>query len=581
MNKTENHPNNGLEMPAERRRLLALTHPEWLERTISQHLDAMVERHADRPLVITDHKVYSYRDMADWSKRIAKGLIGLGVGPGDHVALIMANYPEFVAIKFAIARVGAVAVPINFLLRAGELRYILEQSDAKLLITMDSFGDRDYQADLDAIMPDWFESPGAPCFAKLQHVVVFPCSGEIRPGVLTLQQLQASGQSLPDSRLATLESLDLARTNADIIYTSGTTGSPKGVMLEHDMILRAAYASAYTIAFEDGRSLLFSLPMYHVFGYVECLIASTFVGGAIIPQLVFNPEWMVDAAERYAANEIICVPLMTMKILELVRVRGFHGAGLSTVFNSGGPTPDAMWQEIRDLLGANEIITAYGMSETTASTTCTFPEGDDVYLKTCNGKLKNAGVAGDPALEGVLAIYKTTDPLTGIDLPFGEQGELLVKGPIVTKGYYNKAEETRQAFTADGWLRTGDLGVVNADGYLKLTGRIKELYRCGGEMVMPREVEDLLNAHPKVQQSFVVGIPDPKMGEVGCACIIRADENWDGVEELQAICASNLARFKVPKHIVFVKEHDIPMTATGRPQKYKLVEKVIGMIAGE
>jgi fatty-acyl-CoA synthase len=377
-----------------------------------------------------------------------------------------------------------------------------------------------------------------------------------------------------------VERAELARRQAvadphfrsDVIYTSGTTGLPKGVMLSHDMILRAAYASAYARAFEDGRRILFSLPMYHVFGFVECLIASTFVGGAIIPHVAFDAGKMLAAAQSHRATEIVCVPMMTLKLLEAARDNGFDGSQLLAMFNSGGASPPSLWQDIRDVLGAREVLTAYGMTETTASTTCTLPEGPDSFLLTTNGCLKLAGVAGDASLGGVLAQYKTIDPQTGADLPPGVPGELVARGPIVTTGYYRKEEDTRAAFNRDGWLLTGDVGIITREGYLTLTGRLKETYRCGGEMVMPREIEELLNAHPLVGQAHVVGLPDVRMGEVGCVCILPAGDVLPDPQELIALCASRLARFKVPRHVVFITADELPLTATGRPQKFRLAD---------
>jgi fatty-acyl-CoA synthase len=269
---------------------------------------------------------------------------------------------------------------------------------------------------------------------------------------------------------------------------------------------------------------------------------------------------------------MVCVPMMTLKLLEVAGREGFDNSSLLAMFNSGGASPPNVWRDIRELLGAREILTAYGMTETTASTTCTLPEGSDEFLLSTNGRLKFAGVAGDPELGGVLAQYKSTDPVTGSDLPLGTPGELAVRGPIVTEGYYKKAEETRAVFNADGWLRTGDIGVITADGYLTLTGRLKETYRCGGEMVMPREIEELLNEHPLVAQAIVVGLPDMKMGEVGCACVVSAGDTRPDPQELIDLCASRLARFKVPRHVVFLAADEVPLTATGRAQKFKLAE---------
>jgi fatty-acyl-CoA synthase len=556
-----------------RRQALAANWPEWHPRTLAQHLDHVCQLHGSKPLLIADGRQYSYSEIQQWSIELAAGLLHLGIKPGDHVAVIMGNYPEYIALKFAIARLGAVAVAINYLLRRNELSYIFTQSDAKCLITMDSFADRDYLADLDELMPGWRQHSEGKIYGEIARVIIFSASGESSDGI-SLATLRKLGDPADRDEIDRIARLELATSNSDIVYTSGTTGTPKGVLLQHDMILRAAYASAYTSGFQPGWSILFSLPMYHVFGYVECLMACTFVGGTIIPHLGFDPAQMLSDAQRYQVSEIIAVPMMTLKLVELAKTQGFHCPSLAIVFNSGGASPPWLWQAIRDVLGAREVITAYGMSETTASTSCTFPEGDDRYLQETNGKLKFAGVAGDPELEGVLAVYKTIDPDTGEDLPPGYPGELLVKGPIVTHGYYKKLEETRAAIDNKGWLHTGDVGTVTADGYVILTGRIKETYRCGGEMVMPREVEDTLARHDAVRQAVVVGLPDPKMGEVGCACIISANEELPDTEALQRYCSENLAKFKVPKYFLFVDEAMIPMTATGRPQKFKLVELI-------
>ena len=523
-------------------------------------------------MVITDAKSYTYSEVQTWSRAIAVGLIERGLRARDHIAVVLANYPEFVAVKYAIARIGAVAVPINFALRRQELKYILEQSDAKALIVMDRLRDRDYLQDLDALAPGWPEHGGGSFLPQLEHVFVHSVGGELPANVTTVASLAESGSACSRAELAVRERDGDAHFRSDVIYTSGTTGQPKGVMLTHDMILRAAYASAYTRAFETGRRILFSLPMYHVFGYVECLIACTFAGGAIIPKVTFEAPAFLDAAETHAATEMVCVPMMTLKLLEAAGTDGFDGRHLISMFNSGGASPPTIWQEIRDKLGAREVLTAYGMTETTASTTCSRPEDSDTYLLTTNGRFKFAGAAGDPALAGVLAIYKTIDPLSGGDLPAGTTGELVARGPIVTAGYYKKPEETQAAFTDDGWLRTGDVGVVTSDGFLSLTGRLKETYRCGGEMVMPREIEDLLNTHPLVGQAHVVGIPDKKMGEIGCVCVLPAGDVRPDPQELIELCMAGLAKFKVPRHVVFITAEELPLTATGRPQKFLLME---------
>lgn len=540
--------------------------------TISQALDRVVAEFPDRPLIITREREFSYRDVQQWSRELAAGLIAEGVRPGDHVALVLGNFPAYVALKYAISRIGAVAVPINYLLRPQELRYILEQCDSTVLIAMDRLRDRDYLADLDAIVPDWETRGGGTRLPKLRRVFVHGVEDALRRGAPGLDRLLGRVTPEISTELARREATGEPQFRADVIYTSGTTGLPKGVMLTHDMVLRAAYASAYTRAFEDGRRIMFSLPMHHVFGYVECLIAATFVGGAILPQVVFDAEKMILGAERYRASELVCVPMMTLKLLEVVRARGFDCSSLLAMFNSGGTSPSSIWEDIRSLLGAREVFTAYGMTETTASTTCTLPDGPDSLLLTTNGTFKSAGVAGDPALRGTLAQYKTIDPVTGADLPRGTPGELMARGPIVTAGYYKKPDETAAAFDQNGWLHTGDIGVIDEEDNLILTGRLKETYRCGGETVMPREIEDLLSEHPLVAQAFAIGIPDAKMGEVGCVCIVPASDARPESAELIRMCEARLARFKVPRHVVFLEAGDIPLTATGKLQRFRLVE---------
>jgi fatty-acyl-CoA synthase len=558
--------------PLLRRKALEERHPAWQPMTISQAFDRVVAEFPERPLIITDQGEHSYLDVQRWSRELAAGLISEGVRPGDHVALVLGNFPVYVALKYAISRIGAVAVPINYLLRRQELSYILEQSDSTVLIVMDRLRDRDYLSDLDAIIPRWETHGGGSRLPKLRRVFVHPVEGVLRQGLPGLKRLAGRATGDVASELMRYEIGGDPHFRADVIYTSGTTGLPKGVMLAHDMVLRAAYASAYTRAFEDGRRIMFSLPMHHVFGYVECLIASTFVGGAIIPQLVFDAEKMVRGAEQHRASEIVCVPMMTLKLLEVARAHGFHSPGLLAMFNSGGTSPPSIWEDIRSLLGAREVFTAYGMTETTASTTCTLPDGPDSLLLTTNGRLKFAGVAGDPALRGTLAQYKTIDPVTGADLPRGTAGELMARGPIVTTGYYKKPDETAAAFDKNGWLHTGDIGVIDEQDNLILTGRLKETYRCGGETVMPKEIEALLKEHPLVAEAFAIGIPDPKMGEVGCVCIVPEANGRPEPEDLIRMCEARLARFKVPRHVLFVEAKDIPLTATGKLQRFRLIE---------
>jgi fatty-acyl-CoA synthase len=343
-------------------------------------------------------------------------------------------------------------------------------------------------------------------------------------------------------------------------------------MLSHDALLRSAYGSTWTRAFQDGRRILFALPLHHVFAYVEGLLAALFAGGAIIPQTEFDPVATLQAVQDHRADEALFVPTMTIAVLEAARAASFDLSALRAVMSAAAPAPVRLWQAVADELGVAEIVTAYGMTETSAAATYTQPDGPLELVAATVGTPKQGGVAGDPELDGRLVSYKTVDPLTGADLPSGAEGELTARGSILTHGYYGKALETAAALDDRGWLRSGDLGWIGADG-VTLTGRSKELYKCGGELVSPKEVEDCLTAHPAVAQAYVVGLPDERMGEVGCAWVVPTGAEPPGADELIAHCHRNLARFKVPVRVVFVAAGELPTTATGKVQKYRLIER--------
>jgi fatty-acyl-CoA synthase len=569
--------------PRERRSALDAEHGPWQARTLAQHLAHTASRFSDREFVVTDDRTYTYAEIDAWATELAAGMVEMGVRPGEHVAMVMANHPQFIAMKFAIARVGAVCVPVNFLLRGRELTYVLAQSRSVALITMDRFRQTDYAAMLDEMMPGWEHGGGGEAFPTLRDVVVFNAEPLGEPARArrwrTLDDLAAMATEGSFEALRHHDAHARVTDNCDILYTSGTTGSPKGVMLTHDMIVRTGYASAYCRALPSGHRVTFSLPMYHVFGYIECLLAVTFAGGAVVPRLVFDPADMLACVARHSVNEISSVPTMTLALLAEARSTWYDLSTITIMYSSGGPAAPGIWDEIREVFQPDELVTGYGQTETTAAMTSTLPELSDEHLRTSNGRFRDAGVAGDPAVGGVLAVYKAVDIVTGADLARGERGELLVRGPAVTAGYYDKLDETAEAFTADGWLRTGDIGIVDDDDYVLLVGRLKETYRCGGEMVMPKELELLLADHPGIEQVHVVGLPHPRMGEVGCAVVVAAPGAELTEGEIIDACARGLARFKVPAHVVFMDAVELPLTVTGRVQKFRLVEMVVDRLA--
>jgi len=548
-----------------RRQSLRDRFPVWRPRTLAGWLDNCAHRYRERPLVLTDDTELSYADVAAESRRLADGLASLGVRPGDRVGVVMANYPEFVTVKFAIARVGAIAVPFNYLYKQDELRYVLADSGCRVLVSMTGFQGLDYQSMLDAITPGW-DSPTPPAQPK---VVLLDTDGRARPGCLTVDGLAALG----DESCGVSHGWDRDPSDAgDMLYTSGTTGSPKGVLSCHDAVLRTAYASALTRAYEDGRRILFSLPCYHMFGYVEGLLSVTFVGGAIIPQTAFSAEHYFAGIQRHRATDILCVPTMAVAMVESHSREQYDLSSLAAILCGSAPAPIWLWKHIEGDFGVSEIVTGYGMTECGGAMTLTRPE-DPLHLTSETvGRSKMAGAASIPGTDA-LVTYKTVDPETGEELPAGEEGELVSSGPTTMLGYWNQPEETAATFR-DGWLLSGDLGRVRDDGYIHVTGRSKELYKSGGELVMPKEIEDLLASHDGISQVFAIGLVDERWGEIGCVAVVPGPDSAITEDDVVAICRSNLARFKVPKRVVFYRAEDLPTTPTGKVQKFKLAQQL-------
>lgn len=559
----------------QRRAALEARYPRWSPTTLDGFLDRCAEEFPDRPMVITDERTLTYAETAAWSRRLADGLAALGVRPGDRVGMLMANYLEFAPVKFAIARAGAVAIPFNYLYRTEELSYVLRQSRCNVLVTMTGFADLDYLAMLDEIAPGW-ESGGAAALPDLRAVVQLCTDGRIRAGVRTTDQLAELGDAHSGAAAA-----GGARPDdlGDILYTSGTTGAPKGVMVTHDAVQRTGYASALTRAFEDGRRILFSLPCYHMFGYVEGLLAVMFVGGAIVPRTSFSPADYFDGIERHRATEILCVPTMTVALLEHPDRSTHDLSSVFAILSGAAPAPVWLWEKVRGELGITEITTGYGMTECGGATTMTLPEDPLTRHSETVGRVKMAGVAGMPEHGGDLCFYRTTDPMTGEALPAGTEGELVSTGPTHMLGFWDKPAETVAALR-DNWVFSGDLGRVNANGYIQVTGRSKELYKSGGELVMPKEIEELLTQLPGISQAYAVAVPDERWGEVGCLWVVPEPGATVNQDEIMAVCKEKLARFKVPKHILLTTAAELPTTPTGKVQKFRLAQRAAERLAG-
>ena len=561
----------------ERREALLDTVPTWNATTLHGRLDECATRFGSRPLVLTDDSTLTYDDVVDGSRRLAVSLIELGVKPGDRVAVVMANYPEFVTVKFAISRTGAIAVPVNYLYKQDELAHVLADSGCRVLVTMTGFDGQDYQSMLDGIAPGWDSTAFAQRQARadeavhaLRHVVLLDVDGRARADVHTVVTLSALGSG----RATAADDVTCdPHAPADILYTSGTTGTPKGVVTSHDAVLRTAYASALTRAFQDGRRILFSLPSYHMFGYVEGLLSVLFVGGAIVLLTGFTAERYFAGIERHRVSDILCVPTMAVAIVESPARSRYDLSSLDAILCGSAPAPIWLWTQIAEEFGVREIVTGYGMTECGGCMTLTRPE-DPLYLTTDTvGRPKMAGAASAAGTDELVR-YRAVDPLTGAELGVGQEGELVSSGPTVMQGFWKMPEQTATALRG-GWLHSGDLGVVRSDGCLRLTGRSKELYKSGGELVMPKEIEDLLTGHDNISQAFAIGLLDDRWGEIGCVVIVPVTGAAVSEEDVLALCRSKLAKFKVPKRIVFCAAEDLPKTPTGKVQKFKLAEQLM------
>lgn len=533
----------------------------WGPMTLSQCFDSVVEQFPDRPFIITDDESLTYAHVAETSRRIASQLSRSGVARGDHVAMIVDNRAEFAALKIGIARIGAVAVPLNFQYRADELRAALAHSHTKFIFTVARSMATDFLDALDRIAPGWEIHGGGTELPDLEQVVLV--DGD-RKSAAILAEFVERGDPDFDPAPVGPDSV------SDIVFTSGTSGHPLAATLTHDMVLRSAYGSAFHRAFADAWRVSFALPMYHVFGYIEGLLASMFAGGTALPRQVFNPHTLLQAVEDHQVNEILAVPTMTVGLVEEAANGSYDLSSLQSVFSAAAPAPVWLWERVQAELEPRMIFTGYGQTEVSAATTLTLPGDSLETVSETVGTLKLGGVAASDDT-GRLAEYRTVSAISGSPLSSGDEGELSVRGPIVSRGYFDDEERNEAMFDGD-WLRTGDLGTVDSEGYLRLTGRARDLYKCGGELVSPKEVEDVIKSLPGIEQAYVAGVPDERMGQIGAAWVVPDGDAVVKSDEIRAHCRRHLAAFKVPRFVSVVSAEDLPMTTTGKVQKFLLVE---------
>ncbi len=552
---------------AQRRAALERRFPVWPRVTLAAHFERACRGFAARPYFYLDDARVTYGAVWERAVEYAKAFLAMGVRHRDHVAVLMDNDTAFPALMVAASLVGAVFIPINAMLTEREMRYVVAQSDARFLIVRQRVKNRDYGR----MAVEMLDS-GASALARVI------CRESTRmPGVddraTTWDAFLAGGEATSDAALQQRRDCSAYPDEvAIILYTSGSTGSPKGVMLTSDMLLRCAYSTCLSRAIEVGRVTFAPLPFYHCFAIVESILAMSFVGGAFISAPGASPLHSLELMEKFHANDYLCVPSMLLPLLDHPRVAQFDLSALFAMWCGAAPAPVSVWQRARDILGLREIVTGYGQTEVSSSGVIT--RLDDPLEKVASrvGRPKPGGVSGLPEFGGSPVEYRVIDRDTGAPLPARSVGELAVRGATVTRGYYRKPDETALAIDKDGWLRTGDVGRIDDDGYLQILGRSEEMYKVSGELVAPREVEIVLSDHPAVSLACVVGVPSARTTETGAAfvelrpdarCTRRALIDW---------CAARLTAYKVPRYVWFLAPGEWPMTGSGKVQKFHLRE---------
>lgn len=520
-------------------------------RTLSSVLHDTTSKFPNRPAILDPGgRRLTYAELDQEASRLARGLLDLGVGKGDKVGLWMPNNPEWVVAYFAIARVGAVVVPMNTRYKTHEVEYILGNSEATTLFAVDSFVGIDYLSMIDEIRPK---------LPNLKHVVIVGKTGK---DMHAWDDVVARGtRLLADGKLEGREKLCDPKDNVFILYTSGTTGNPKGAMLSHHNIAKNAEQVTEVLRASEKDAFLLAVPFFHCFGCVMGIAGAITWGASLIPMAVFKPVEALELIERFGVTVLYGVP--TMFVLELEEVRKGKPEGskyqvstLRTGIMAGAPCPVEVMRGTMNELHCNVSI-AYGLTE--ASPVITMTRFDDSVER----RVETVGRA-----LGGIEVKIADDDTKSVGM--GETGELACRGYNVMLGYYKMADKTAESIDKDGWLYSGDLATMDAEGYVRIVGRKKDMLITGGFNVYPAEIEEYLFTHPDVLNVSVIGVPDPVMGEVAAVYVIPREGATIDPQEIVDSCAKEIANFKVPRYVVVVKE--LPMTQSGKIQKFRLRE---------
>jgi fatty-acyl-CoA synthase len=490
-------------------------------------LRSTASRFPDRNAVVAAGVQLSYRELYERARLVAKGLIALGVRPGDKVAIWATNVPEWVVLQFAIPLAGAVWVTINIRALPSEVEYLLARSESVALFHTTRFRDFDYVATVREVAP---KLPG------LKHVVHIPDDFE---------RIVELGRSVPDEALPTSTATD----TASIQFTSGTTGSPKGVMLSHrNMVLNAHHTALAQRIAEKDRFVVMG-PLFHCAPNVLGTLCAVARAAAVVLVETFEPGAVLDAVERERVTVINGAPTMFIQLLAEQARQPRDLSSLRTGFMASAPCPTELMKRVIDELGVPEFTICYGLTETSPLITHT---GVDAPLE------KRIGTVGRT--------------LPGVEVRIVD-GELWARGYVVMQGYFHDPEATARTVVEEGWCRTGDLASVDADGWVNIRGRLKDVIIRGGENIAPTEIENVLYEHPAVKEAAVVGIPSEKWGEEVGAFVMLQEGAAPALEELKAHCSTRLAYYKVPRHVFIVDT--LPVVASGKVQKFKLRDEAV------
>ena len=533
---------------------------EWFEkRTLGGLLDDAARRYGPREALTFEGSRWTFREFREQVDRTARALIHLGVQPGDKVSLWMPNRPEWLYILFAAAKIGAVLVPINTRFRTNDLEYVVRQSDSSTLIIQSRSGPVDYLAMVEEVCPELIrDSPDALApggFPKLRRVVAL--GDEKRKGVWDWDDMLAAADEVSDDELARRHAGVDPDDMTLLMYTSGTTGFPKGVMHNHN-IQRTLIDGGNRMGMTARDVILMYLPLFHCFGLYEGPIMSLVSGARMVLMPMFDAGEALRLIEQEQCTVLNGFDTHFFDIINHPQCEVTDKSSLRTVlFAAGMASSEPVARRTQRMLCPT--ITAWGMTEVGVGGTRSFldsPEDD------------RCQASGHP-LPGYE--FKVIDPETGDTQPPDTLGELCVRGYALMQGYYRKPEETAQAVDADGWLHTGDVATIRDDDRVRFFGRYKDMLKVGGENVDPMEVEAFLMEHPAVNRVQVIGVPDPRLSEVACACVVtELGQQQVTLEEVDAYCRGKLAGFKIPRYLMLMD--DYPMTSSGKVQKYLLRE---------